>query len=241
MNADGKQSGKITQGINEYLIAIDMGVSWDWKVNISEKALVKAANPRTGTVPPNLDGASLYYGADGDNNIYLWGGTTSFINTSFPGLHGPDSSQYSLWSYDVASQVWGQHDVSLNVPHRPSYGSYAEAPDQGLAFYFNGQLDSGSSKETEVFGSNVKQFLEGMIVIDTNNQTAKNLSTKAVADSLPRTRGGMIYVDGIADNGILVQIGGNQKPVTNTTDTLIGDLVNSGRDHGLNLCTNTLA
>ena len=177
-----------------------------------------------------LDSASLFHGEDDDDNFYLWGGTTSYFNTSFPGFEGPTPSQYSLWSYNVVSQVWDQYDVTLDSPYRPSYGSYTEARDQGLAFYFNGQLDSGSSTETQSFGNDVKQFLEGMIVIDTKNQTARNLSTTAVVGDMPRTRGGMMYIDGIADKGILVQIGGNQKPVTNTTNTYTGDLVSDRID-----------
>lgn len=210
---------------DNYLIAIDLSTSWDWKLNISENALVKKPNPSTGTSPPVLSRGALYHGTDQDNKIYLWGGTTSYWNTSFSGYEAPTPQQYSLWSFDVVAQQWDQYDDTLGSANRPSSGSYTDATDQGLSFFFNGELDSGSEIETEKFGNSVKQFLQGMIVIDTNNQTAKNLSTEAVSGDLPRSRGRMQYVSAIGPNGILVQIGGNQQQVTNTTDPYIGNLV----------------
>ncbi|KAL9125788.1 MAG: hypothetical protein Q9217_005056 [Psora testacea] len=233
IGGETKQTGKITQGYSEYnyqrqsfrrliesksdtnLIAIDLTSSWDWKTNISENALDKDANPKTGTYPPLVSRGALYHGADADDNIYLWGGTTSYFNTSFPGFRWPLPSQYSLWSYNVVSQTWGQYDTGLNIEHRPSSGSYTEARDQSLAFFFNGQLDSGSETQTNNLGDDPKVFIEGMVVINTSNQTARNLSTKAVVGDYPRSRGRMQYIKDVGGKGILVQIGGNRKHVGN--------------------------
>ena len=205
-----------------------MNNSWDWKVNISETALSKTANPNTGTSPPILSRGAMYHGTDEDDNIYLWGGTTSEWNTSFPGYQGPSVQQYSLWSYNLVTKVWNQFDVTLNSPNRPSSGSYAEATDQGLLFFLNGNLDNGSELETQDLIPDTKQYLQGMIVIDTHNQTAKNLSTSAVVGTMPRSRGRMGYISGIGANGILVQVGGNQQSINNDTDSYInGDLVSN--------------
>ena len=205
-----------------------MNKSWDWKTNISETALNKTANSQTGTRPPVLSRGALYHGTNEDDNIYLWGGTTSYYNTSSPGFQSPTTKQYSLWSYNIATKAWDQYDVTSGSPNGPSSGSYTDAIDQGLSFFFNGMLDSGSEIQTERFGNGIKQYLEGMIVIDTNNQTARNLSTRAVVGDMPRTRGRMQYVSGIGDNGILVQIGGYQQSITNTTDSFNnGDPVGS--------------
>ena len=205
-----------------------MNKSWDWKTNISETALNKTANPQTGTRPPVLSRGALYHGANEDDNIYLWGGTTSYYNTSSPGFQSPTTKQYSLWSYNIATKAWDQYDVTSGSPNRPSSGSYTDATDQGLSFFFNGMLDSGSEIQTQKFGNGMKQYLEGMIVIDTNYQTARNLSTKTVVGDMPRARGRMQYVSGIGDNGILVQIGGYQQSITNTTDSFnTGDPVSN--------------
>ena len=94
------------------------------------------------------------------------------------------------------------------------------APDQGLAFYLEGEVDSGSSTETQVLGDSIKYFLKGMIVIDTTTQTARNVSTAPVANGVPGTYGSMQYISGIGQKGILVHLGGsdsNGNLVSNTS------------------------
>jgi hypothetical protein len=204
---------------DDYLIAIDMTKSWDWKTNISEIALNKTANPQTGTTPPMVSRGALYKGSSEDNNIYLWGGTTSYFNTSSPGFQSPTTAQYSLWSYNVVTGAWDQYDVTFGSPNRPSSGSYADAIGQGLSFFFNGMLDSGSEIQTQNFGQGTKQYLEGMIVIDTNSRIARNLSTKAVVGDMPRARGRMQYVGSIGTKGILIQIGGYQQSIADQTNS----------------------
>lgn len=214
---------------DENLITIDLSQSWDWKTNISQKVITKKANPRTGSTSPNgLVRGALYHGMDIDDKIYMWGGTTSYLNTSFPGWESPFVPTYSLWSYNIVGGTWDQYDLTLNVPHRPSSASSAEVPELGLAFYLNGELDRGSERGDDKdsgIGVNDKVFIPGMIVIDTQNQTARNLSTNAVVGDLPRTRGEMQYVPKVGKKGILVQIGGNQKRIGNFQDEGVGDLV----------------
>ncbi len=111
--------------------------------------------------------------------------------------------------------------MALGAAHRPNSVSLTDAIDQGLSTYFNGMLGSVSEIETEVFGDPVKQHLDGMIVLDTMNPTAKNLSTKAVIGNSLRARGRMQYVQGIGGKRILVPIGGNQQPVDNTTNPYV--------------------
>jgi len=130
---------------------------------------------------------------------------------SSPDFHAPSSQTYSLWSFNIIDTTWNQYDISANVPWRPSSGAYAEAPDLALAFYFNGELDSGSSVTTGTFGDNVKVFLEGLVVINTSTHTAINVSTNAVSGDSPRTRGGLVYLPNIGPKGILVAIGGVYK------------------------------
>ena len=192
------------------LIEIDLSHSWDWKKNISEKAINKTGIANVLSTPVLSRGA-LYKGTANDNNIYLYGGTTSYSNTSDPAWEPPTSSQYSLWSYDTVSKDVAQFNISGASPYRPSSGAYAQAPDQGLAFYLNGEIDSGSSTETQEFGDSKKFFLNGMIVIDTTARTAQNLSTAAVTDGQPRTYGSLQYIPGVGQKGILVHLGGSDQ------------------------------
>lgn len=183
-------------------------------------------------MPPQVVRGTLYQGAPSDSRIFLYGGTTSYANTSFPGWQDPDASTYSLWSFDSDSTTWDQYayPVGSNATYRPSSGAAAEAPDQGLAFYFNGMIDNGSSTETVILGvNNVNVFLPGMIVINTfgSDQTTRNLSTSDLTGNQARARGQMQYVPNVGKNGILVQLGGSSKSVTELSDTEIVNLVGS--------------
>lgn len=200
-----------------------MSTSWDWKTNISMKALNKTANPSTGTVPPLVVDAALYSGPTTDTSIYLYGGTTSYVNTSFPGYQDPTSSQYALWSYDTAGDEWSQYDVSLHAPNRPAGGAYAEAPEQGLAFWLNGYINNGTSNKLEEWDG-LLEYMNGLIVIDTNKQTATNVSTSSLKN-FPRVRGGLTYIPGIGEKGILVSVGGATKSTSDTTDSNQGSFV----------------
>jgi hypothetical protein len=201
---------------DNYLIAVDLSSAWDWKTNISETSLVKTPNPLTGTSPPVKIRGALYQGSANDPNIYLFGGTTQYLNTSFSGWKqpagapNPDAPQYGLWSYNTENKTWAQYNVTSASPEPPSSGAWTEAPDQGLAFYFNGEMDNGTSILTLPLG-NAKIFLEGLIVIDTATGTAKNLSTTAVVGNQPRTRGSLSYAPSVGPKGILVAIGGTYK------------------------------
>ena len=188
---------------------------WDWKTTIFEQTVNKSGSrgPFTGDSPPSFISGALYQGPAGDSRIYLYGGTTSYWNTSFPGWQAPSSSEYGLWSFDTSASTWNQYDISDGSPERPSRGFSAEAPDQGLAFYFNGELDRGSSSSTADLGNNFKTSLPGMIVIDTVAHTSTNVSTSAASGNLPRTRGGMVYIPNYGDRGILVALGGTSKPL----------------------------
>ncbi|KAK2797437.1 hypothetical protein FQN51_008470 [Onygenales sp. PD_10] len=238
-NWDGAHDGNITASSNEnafsgksqahrcsdkYLIEIDMSESWDWKKNLSTVALNKTENPDTGSNPPQVVRGALYAGRPDHNKIYLYGGTTSLRNTSFPGWLPQSSAQYTLWSYDTLTKEWDQYDVSDAAPLRPTSGAYAEAPEQGLAFYFNGQIDQGSAVNTQLLGP-AKRFLKGMIAIDTNNQTARNISTDLVVADYPRTRGKMAYLPGAGEKGILAILGGSSKHAEDNSDKTTGQYV----------------
>ncbi|KAH0538838.1 hypothetical protein FGG08_004614 [Glutinoglossum americanum] len=207
------------------LIAVDMSQSWDWKTNISEVVLPKSNNPQTGSPPPIVIDGALYQGGPGDKNIYLYGGTTSFWNTSFPNWQSPTSFQYSLWSFDTVAKTWAQYDVSNASPVRPSGGAWADAPNLNLAFYLGGKVDNGSQITTGDIGGGIKVGLLGMVVIDTKSQTAKNVSTAGLTGDSPRSRGNLVYVPEFGDKGILVTLGGSFKSLSDQNDKVVGTLV----------------
>ena len=79
------------------------------------------------------------------------------------------------WGFHTISHAWTQYDIFSNVPERPSQGASTEAPDLGLAFYMNGMITNWSAVTTSYLGNNT-EFLEGMVVIDLNNQTVYSCS-----------------------------------------------------------------
>ena len=134
--------------------------------------IVKSANPNTGTSPRSLIRGAMYQGPSGDTNVYTYAGTSSQLNTSFASNY-PDPSTYSLWSFDTNTQQWDQYDVTSASPIRPSRGSYAEAPDQGLGFFFNGVIDSELVYVPQVSENGILVELGGMM-ISTSTQAQQN-------------------------------------------------------------------
>lgn len=204
---------QLLRQIDQYLITVDMTSSWNWQKNISQHALTKTNAVNTNGQTPNLVRGSIFHGPSNDTKLYAFGGSTTYENVTFPGWVGPTSDRHPLYSYDYASTEWNAIDLSSNHIIRPASGASAEAPDLGLGFWYNGQLDSGSATQSQSLGDGVIKFMMGMIVIDFYTGTAKNLSTSAVSDQ-PRVRGKMVYIPDIGEKGVLILIGGGEKGST---------------------------
>ena len=199
---------------DEYVINVNLSQSWDWRDNHTEQETAITANPQNGTLPPQVVRGVLFQGLPSDNNLYLYGGTTSYGNTSFPGWRPPTNTTYTLWSFNTATTEWDPYNVGSSAPYRPSSGAAAEAPEQGLAFYFNGEIDSASAQGFSSVGSGDNLFLEGMVVINMTDHSVRNLSTTVVIGDQPRARGKMLYVPGLGEKGILVLLGGRGQNAT---------------------------
>jgi hypothetical protein len=165
-------------------------------------------NPRTGSVVrPAMVGGAMYHGLYNDTRVWTYSGTSYRGNTSFLNADATEtnSNQYPLWSFDNGTQTWDQFD--LGQLKTPSFGSSAEAPDQGLAFYLGGGTNNGTEPYTRNDGDMVA-LLPGMMVVDTMHQTANNIFVSSMRDPQPRLGGAMQYVPGIGGNGLLVALSG---------------------------------
>ncbi|ORY13046.1 hypothetical protein BCR34DRAFT_600168 [Clohesyomyces aquaticus] len=207
---NGTQQVTPIWGINNYLLAIPLNFTWDWKKNIKINASPKnETNPRTGTAPPSLIRGHMFHGPDNTSDVFLFGGTTYQGNTSFQGYSSPDASTYPLWSYAYGSKEfpWDQYDISQ--PWRVNHGAAAEAIDHGLGFYLNGQIDWGTSTRTGTI-NNVESYLpvDGMLVINLVTQTSANITTPGLRGNAARVGGSMDYITPVGAEGILVAIGG---------------------------------
>jgi hypothetical protein len=166
---------------------------------------------------------ALFLGPSDDSRIYLYGGTTSFHNDSFAGFKQPSSAQYPLWSYDAANNEWSLVNMSSPNLRRLHGGAYAEAPDQGLAFYFNGQLDNGSDS-TVSDHSEFHEFVAGMLVIDFKNEKIRNIYTDALGKGKARVGATLQYLPKVGDQGVLVLLGGGSEEITDFSNDEFGTL-----------------
>ncbi|KAF2020818.1 hypothetical protein BU24DRAFT_8990 [Aaosphaeria arxii CBS 175.79] len=219
-------------GINNYILKVPMKTSWDWKTDMVIIAEPKnETSPTTGTLPPSLMHGHIFHGPPNNSQIYIYGGTTYMGNRSFPSFTNPLSSTYSLWTYDdkAAGYPWEQHDISQ--PWKANHGAAAEAIDQGLGFYLNGQIDWGTSVKT--LGGPEEEALymplEGMLIIDLVKSTSVNISTRGLQGDAPRVGGTMEYIAPIGAAGILIALGGQVNPDKPFANSSEGALIDFGK------------
>ncbi|KAF7939014.1 uncharacterized protein EAE98_001350 [Botrytis deweyae] len=229
-NNHGGITGSITMGTNNYMIGVEMNESWNWtKASaslplVSEQVYLSDAESSNAFSSVVLNGA-LFSGIPGTNEIYLYGGTEQSKNTSFYGYTGPTSPNQTLLSYNVAQNQWSSINVDSTIPEKPSFGASADVPDQSLGFYFNGEINNGSSTETTSIPAGSSVPLEGMVMLNMTDNTTRNISTAAI-DANSRTGGLLQYIPGIGENdkGILIQFGGMYRQAGELSDELGGTL-----------------
>ncbi|APA09574.1 hypothetical protein sscle_05g043440 [Sclerotinia sclerotiorum 1980 UF-70] len=225
-NKHGARTGNVTMGTNNYMISVGMNESWNWTMAsaslplVSEQVFVPDSESSNAFSSVVLKGA-LFSGSPGGNQIYLYGGTEQSMNTSFYGYPDPTSPNQTLLSYDVTQNQWDSINVDSTIPEKPSSGSSADVPDQGLGFYFNGEINPGSSTETTSIPEGSSVPLEGMVMLNMTDNTTRNISTSAI-DTNSRTGGILQYIPGIGENGkgILIQFGGMYRQAGNLSNEL---------------------
>ncbi|KAJ5391862.1 hypothetical protein N7509_007352 [Penicillium cosmopolitanum] len=208
-----KKKNTLTLRADTYMVMVGLNSSWNWQTNISITAVNKTVNTNTGTLPPSNVRGAMYAGTNEDSNVYSYGGTSSYANRSFPGFLFPTAPTYTLWSFEAQEKAWGQYDISLDVPIRPAGGAYAEVTGRGMGFYLNGFIDNGSNPDYQYY-TDFRRYLDGLVVLNTTTQEAKNLSTSSL-ENYPRAMGGLVYLPNIGTEGILVSMGGVTKPTSN--------------------------
>jgi hypothetical protein len=202
-------------GVNSYMITIPLNYTWDWKTNITVEAQAKnVTNPNTGTLPPSQMRGHMFHGPASKPEVYVYGGTTFMGNQSFEAYAWPDSSSYPLWSYNYGPNYpWNQYPGSTQW--MPNHGAGADAIDQGLGFYLNGQIDWGTSSRTlDTFPKSEALYMpvKGMVVLDFNTQTGRNISTSKLRGDVPRVGGSMEYLPSVGQMGALLALGGQLQP-----------------------------
>lgn len=186
-----------------------MTQSWDWKKNLTytqvPKHLTGAVQGYSGVMHTN--NGAFFAGRGTQTDLWQFGGTTRGFNTSFRNFKNAPDTNYSIWKYDDSVKLWSAIDTSSSQITVPSYGSSAEAPSLGLAFYLGGQVNAGTANSTQYLGNNTLQ-LGGMVVLNTDDGQIANLTVDDTVDG-NRRGAGMIYVDTYGPSGVLALIGGH--------------------------------
>lgn len=191
-----------------------MSDSWDWKVNITEKTIPKSTSSGSLLSVPNAIRGAAFAAPGDDPKIYIYGGSTFTLNSSFQNYTEPPSDTRALWSYDPTETKWEQHDISDASPMRPNRGAWVDVPDHGLGFFLNGYVDN-SSTTMDSFLGNGTITQQGMIMIDTSDTSkSRNLSTSSIYGIEPAYGAAMAYVPGLGSRGALVVMGGASKLTT---------------------------
>ncbi|KAI9648109.1 hypothetical protein NHQ30_002739 [Ciborinia camelliae] len=224
-NKHGNTAGNaITIGTNNYMISVRMNESWNWTMSsaslplVSEQVLLSDLESSNTFSTAVLNGA-LFSGSPGGKQIYLYGGTDQSMNTSFYGYTDPTSPNETFLSYDITQNQWASIKVDTTIPEKPSSGSSADVPDQGLGFYFNGEINNGSTTETISIPDGSSVPLEGMVMLNMTDNSTRNISTSAI-DTNSRTGSILQYIPGIGEKGILIQFGGLYRQAGNLSDEL---------------------
>jgi hypothetical protein len=189
-----------------------MTKSWDWKADFPQKSIPKVKDSTNQLDVPDLARGALYPDPTNPKKFWLFGGSTISDNVTFTGWQAPLPNADSLWSYDSEFDSWTGYDMSKYGISRPASGPTVSIKEKGLAFWFNGMQDNGSSVDTASLQDS-SRFLPGMVVLDLNKQEARNISTEGVSANA-RVRGQMVHVPLPGSDGILVLIGGGEKPTS---------------------------
>jgi hypothetical protein len=108
---------------DEYLVLVDMNSSWDSKTNVS---ITPQKHSMGGSVsglswPLSVQKGAMFSGWPGNSDLYMYGGTTSGFNKSFPGYEIAPSPRTGLWYFNAASKLWIGVDTSFWVSTTPSW------------------------------------------------------------------------------------------------------------------------
>ncbi|PUU75883.1 hypothetical protein B9Z19DRAFT_304685 [Tuber borchii] len=216
---DSQKAGATPVGFNKNLMSLTLNDEWNWRNTMPFEILdADQRVPSNSNAPPALSRGALWPYQD---SLYLYGGSTSRLNDSFIGYQPPKTEDTVLWRFDTLSSEWSPQPLKSSdgrkVP-RLSNGANAVVEDRGLAFYYGGRTDNGTSPDTQ--NSTAINFSNEFYVFDLKNGSARALPMDLVGAG--RADAQMIYIPDIGKKGILVLLGGSIKPTGTTDDRFRG-------------------
>lgn len=150
------------------------------------------------------------------DNLFLYGGQYSDSPVALP---GPSS----LWSYNIASGSWKEHDspkfADGSAVQRAAEGAGVSVPNLGLGYYFGGHLDGYT---TQGWSQSIPRvYLPSMVEFTmpgfsnaavkaspAGSDGAYRNITVGSAGFPERADGSLVYIPGYSDKGIIVDLAG---------------------------------
>lgn len=163
--------------------------------------------------PPAVSLGTLWSSTD---SLYLYGGEFSDAPVTSP-------VPFSLWSYDISSSSWSEHQNPAfengSPVQRAAEGAGVSVPGQGLGFYFGGHLDGytttgWSQSIARVYLPSMLEFTMPGYSNAGSDGSYRNI-TVGSAGFPERADGVLVYVPGYSKSGIIVGLAGG----TNQTFT----------------------
>lgn len=206
--------------VNDFF-TIDVTKTWD----ISSPTLKGLPQP---SGPPPVSNGYLWHSFD---TLYLYGGEFSDSPPKTP-------TDFSLWSYDIKSASWTEHQKPKTsagknsqpadqAVQRAAEGAGISVPELGRGYYFAGHLDTFTTPGWSYMIDRVylKSLIEYTFPGQKNNaveslgedKTAgqdgvwRNITEGGIQDTAQfpiRADSATVYVPGFGANGILVNLGG---------------------------------
>ena len=210
MNGVGRslcQTNIVLIRIDNNFQTLDLTKSWQ----IGSPSLTGLPTP---SGPPAV---SLGYLWSSTDNLFLYGGEFSDSPAASP-------APASLWSYNIASSSWSEHQSPTTedgtAVQRAAEGAGVSVPNKGLGYYFGGHLDGYTTEGWSQWTPRV--YLPSMLEFTMpgfTNSEVKSASpaggdgayrniTVGSAGFPDRADGSLVYIPGYSDEGIIIGLGG---------------------------------
>ncbi|KAK5075551.1 hypothetical protein LTR64_001758 [Lithohypha guttulata] len=191
---------------NNDLFSVDLTKSWQ----ISSPSITGLPTP---SGPPAVSLGYLWQSTD---DLFLYGGQFSDNPAASP-------VPFSLWSYNVKSSSWTEHDNPRlgdgSAVQRAAEGAGVSVPNKGLGYYFGGHLDGYTTQGWSQWIPRV--YLPSMLeftmpgfsnsmanVSPAGSDGAYRNITVGSAGFPERADGSLVYVPGYSEEGIIVGLAG---------------------------------
>ncbi|KAL0937221.1 Kelch repeat-containing protein-like protein 2 [Colletotrichum truncatum] len=202
-------AGGHTGGMHSQLLVLDLSKNFTNQETGPYRSIFKAPD-----VPNGLIEHALWY-SESTRKIYQLGGWFSFNNQENPSFLATNNiPEPAIWEFDIDTERWSKSTdfrISNNgeIVDRPGAAAFCDAPTLRRSYIFEGYTQQRSSRANVPYEASADfRFLEGMLELDTSDESQPKLTNISVPTYIgPRMNGAMVHVP-VGNKGIIVNLGG---------------------------------